>query len=914
MPWSVSSGFTRSDVDAHRALPILKSLPESVSESFTPTRMNAVAESLKHRHAGRLLLVIYLLSGGAALAYEILWSRMLALLFGVSIFGVVITVASFMFGLGAGALLGRRWLVNSRQPLRLFALLEFLVALSALLLPTLFRLLEAELGSLAASLGWSAWYTLEFSVVAAVLILPALAMGAGFPMVLAVAERSGLDLGRLYGMNALGGALGALAPLALLPAFGWLAALFCMAVISLLTAMGALLLSQRLLSEVRHAQPAPQRPALRWLLIYAVIGLAALLLEIGWTRLMGMVLLRTEYVLAVILATFLLGIGLGSIIARHLRAQIWLAILPVVASGMVVAGLWCFPSLAAWAETTEFSSLAQALLLQGTVIALFTLPVTLVLGAWLPLFAACLGDERDAGVWLYGANSIGAAAGTLLAGFVLIPAIGTPATIVSGALLLLICGLLWTDARRWSWTIIVIAAAALPVLDMPAVNRLLPGAYGDARLLSLREDAIAITHVVERADGQRQLLADLRRMDASSDPTAVVAQMNQTRLPLLLHPQPASVLFLGLGTGISAAGSVSYPGLERTAVEISQGAIDAAATAFAPVNHHILERLQVVRDDARHFLQRDTGSYDVIIGDLFHPDLAGRSAMLSVQQFQRARARLSADGVFVQWLALNQFDLHSLQVILQSFKAVFPGAVIFVDAFRLALVGTNQTGFTADAMLHNVQRLDAATLADVTGGEGLWTWAGRYWGTIPDSAVSVQDEWAPVIEYRLPQARFNGDLDLSRLLQWLLAIRPDAAAAAQSLALPEALLPEFASAYTATTLAQQSWLALLTGQSSHARQLLPRAYQANPQDRWIGFALADAVLADRHAAQARGLNDQQLFAAVLKIRPDHPEALRGLWHSYRDAGVTAQAEEYRARLAAVSPLDREAARHDVRHE
>ncbi len=79
--------------------------------------------------------------------------------------------------------------------------------------------------------------------------------------------------------------------------------------------------------------------------------------------------------------------------------------------------------------------------------------------------------------------------------------------------------------------------------------------------------------------------------------------------------------------------------------------------------------------------------YDVIVGDLFHPDIAGMGSLLSVQQFQRARNHLNMDGIFVQWLALNQFDIQSLNAVLRSFQRVYPNAQIFMDGMHLALVG-----------------------------------------------------------------------------------------------------------------------------------------------------------------------------------------------------------------------------------
>ncbi len=859
------------------------------------------------RKLGLILVCLYLISGAASLAYEILWTRMLSLQFGVSIFGVVVTVSAYMAGLGIGSFLGVHWSRSTSRPLRLFAFIELFVAVTALALPTLFQIVDTQFAIIAGNTSYSGWIALQISIVTLVLMIPAMAMGAGFPLILSAVQGAKVSLGSIYGINALGGAFGALLPLWLLPMLGWLSSLRTVALVSLVVAGILFLLSWRFESAQKKEMITPlARPPTKWLLVYAGIGAGALLLQIGWARLFGMVMLRTEYVLAIILAVFLLGIGFGSLLARLLTKKFWFSVLPVVACGFSLLSLWWLPVFSSWIEREHFSSLLAALWLQGSAIVMLTLPVTLVLGAWLPLLAERVGNRYQSGVWLYGANSLGAALGALLAGFVFIPSIGSSSTIVLGAMLLLVLGLVlaqgWASRPAWA-LVIVMGLLSMTVMDMPPVSRLLPQAYAQTKTLSLHEDAISITHVVASPDGQRQLLADMRRMDASSEPTAVEVQKNQVRLPLLLHPEPRQVLFLGLGTGISASASLAFPGLQRTAVELSLGAINAAREEFRPVNDDITDHLKIVRDDARHFLLSDAGYYDVIVGDLFHPDLVGRSALLSRQQFIRVQKRLLSGGIFVQWLALNQFDINSLQVVLATFKDVFPDAIIFVDAFRLAMVGVHDGSISSVKLLNNVQRLTGEQVEAATGGEGPWTWLGRYWGEIPEFDVPRQDEWAPVIEYQLPEARYDGSLDISKVLSWLLSIRFPLDAAASHLSISESNFPYFERAYIATELAHRSWLALLSEKIVESQRLLPLAYQANPKDRWVGFALADAVLQDRAAAEARGLNEQQLLESVLRIRPDHVEVLRRLWELAEQAGNTEQATAYRQRFAALSPLD-----------
>lgn len=875
--------------------------------------INSAANTL--RTYGTVFIFLYFVSGLTSLAYEVLWIRMLSLQFGVSIFGVIVTVTAFMAGLGLGSLAGSQWCRRLTHPLRWFALLEGGVALFALITPQLLQSLDSSLGGLAAGSSLSAWLGLQMLLVVFILMLPAFAMGAGFPIMLSAMRESRVSLAAIYGVNAMGGASGSLLPLWLLPTLGWLAGIQVVAVLGLLVAALAIWLSFRTTATTQnqvHARLAggdgQQRPPLRWLLVYAGIGASALMLEIGWTRLFGMVLLRTEYVLAIILAVFLVGIGLGSLLARHMRQAWWFNVLPIIACGFALISLWLLVPMAVWVEQTRFDSLWSALIQQGSIVASLTLPVTLVLGAWLPLLTQRLGGDHHYGAWLYGANSLGAALGTLLAGFLFIPLIGTSATIVSGALLLLALGLNWATSRRWWLALPVMAVISVPLLHMPEVSALMPVTYAQTQSIYTHEDAISITHVIERKDGQRQLLADLRRMDASSDPTAVEAQKNQARLPLLLHPAPHSVLFLGLGTGISAAGSLPFPDLQRTAVELSQGAIVAARDYFSPVNGDVTQQLTLARDDARHFLLSSTDQFDVIVGDLFHPDLVGRSALLSRQQFQRARSRLSEGGIFVQWLALNQFDGANLAIVLRTFRRVFPGSVMFVDGFRLALVGVNSPAsarpINAAAVFANLARLPADAADRATGGEGGWTWLGRYWGEIPATAGPVQDEWTPLIEYQLPGARYSGGLDLSQLLKDLLNRRPSLAQAAQALQVSKDDFAQFERAFAATSLAYRSWVAVLRQQPAESQRLLPLAYQANPKDRWIGFAMADGMLANMAAAQARGMSQRQVLEAVLHVRPDHTDALRQLWHLARDAGEIALAADYRRRLILLSPLDR----------
>ncbi len=851
---------------------------------------------MSYYHISRLLLLCYGLAGVTALGYEVLWSRMLGVLLGATNVAVAITVSTFMLGLGlgslGGAVMARRATVA--RCLAVLAMVEAMVACYALSLPwLLLHVLDA-----------SSWlqhgrFAFSYGMAIFLLLLPSLLLGLAFPMAVRAGESLAQPLHRLYGWNAAGGVAGALLPLLLLPVLGWAHALQSLAAMGLLLAVALAALARRC-----HATPpasantlAAQPPSPKMLLMYALIGAGALMLEVIWIRMYGMVLLRTEYVMAMILAVFLIGIAAGSLLAPRLPRTLALRWMPVILmlTGSL-AGL-LLPALSQWLNSLQADSLWLSLLEQGSVLMLCTLPVTLILGAWLPLLST--GDDQATfdGAWLYGANSTGAFAGGLLACFVLIPWLGSMAVWWLALTLIALAACYW-GGRTWLRAAGILSCGLVLLLfkgDFPAVASLLGHGFEGAHELMVYEDALSITHVVEQKNGYRILLADLQRLDASTEPTAVVVQQNEARLPMLLHPRPARVLFLGLGTGITASAALDWPTAKVTAVELSQGAIQAARTAFAASNHDVSEHIHIVHDDARRFLMASGQRWDVIIGDLFHPDLVGRGQLLSLQQFARASAHLSPQGVFCQWLALNQFDTENLTTILRTFARVFPHNAVFLDGFRLAMVGFTDAMPAATSLQQALAQQSSARQQRMVGGESLWTWLGRYRGRIQDmigqTSGPVQDEWWPQIEYRLPQRRFRQQQSLASLLRWLKRHRVSRQQLVKRWQLQQ---PDERQKLEA------AWLASHVLLEAHIQQIAPSlrgpdpvrlfqlAYRADPRNRWAGFAVADAMYDSLEHGLPAGMNEAEALQRILAIRPDHQQA-RARWCSLQTSARAKQA-------------------------
>ncbi|HQU06092.1 MAG: hypothetical protein B7Z65_01090 [Ferrovum sp. 21-44-67] len=845
------------------------------------------------------LVSLYACSGFLALVYEVLWMRLLSIQFGVSAFAVVVTVAAFMMGLGLGAW---RFSTASSPVMRSSFYLGWIecgLSIFAIFLPTLVRLTTPFIDSAALRFSDSLWHVLIFLAALILLSIPAYAMGAGFSLVLRYVGNQAKALPWIYGFNTLGGVLGALWPLWALPTFGWVASLRIAALFGLLLAFGFWFVLPKGLHNKKTKPPTSVRPPLNTLIKYGALGALSLALEVAWTRLFGLIMLRTEYVLALVLATFLLGIAIGSVLTSQLGRFKWLNLLPwLVATGIALSLIEWIP-VSAYLESAQFSGFYQALLVQGLLMLAMTLPVTLSLGAWLPLLAK---QYHNSGQWLYSVNALGGAVGALITGFVLIPLWGT--TPILGLIAFLFILLDFKQHNKLWWAIIPVAAGVLLwISQMPATSRLLPQELGHSKDLYHYEDAIAMTEVVEQPNGQRYLLTDLQRRDASSEPTAVLTQENQVYFPLLYQGNPHSLLLLGLGTGISDEGSLPFSDLTRTAVELSRGAIIGAKSWFSALNQETLKQTSIIQDDARHFLSAHTGRYDVIVGDLFHPDLAGVSSLLSLQQFQRVRQHLDHQGVFVQWLALNQFDLSSFEVILTTFKRVFPEGVMFMDGMHLALVGSADNN-TLDS--HGLfTSLPTGSLKKEFLGESKLTWSGRYMGIIPDSPVPVQDEWAPVIEFTLPRLHYTNSNELPKILAYLMANRPPLAQAKKELSVPVVDSKNFEASFIATDFLVRSWLATFSGQDGEAAHLIELAYQANPQDRWIQYALSDQLFANQKNILSHGLDEKTLLQRILSINPYHVEAWRSLWH-LQQVEKDPDADHSLAELLQLSPLDLEA--------
>ncbi|HJU41874.1 MAG TPA: fused MFS/spermidine synthase [Vicinamibacterales bacterium] len=715
----------------------------------------------------RLLFALFYVSGIAGLIYQVLWLRRLSLVFGVTVYAASTVLAAFMAGLAAGSAVSGRVLRKGISPLTAFGIAEILVGVTALLSPVL---LDAA-AVLYSALHRGGTESLTVLTVArlvssfAILAVPTAMMGITLPLLsAAVAAPSGIGL--LYAVNTLGAMTGTLlSGLILIPAIGIQNAFLLAA--SLNVAVGAVALW---LAPPKGGgyNPVPDvaaafRPPIALALVVAVSGFASLGLEIVWFRLMLQFVIATTEAFTAMLATVLAGIAIGGLIAARIlrRPRDRVATLGIVQAltGVAAAGSMTF---LLWTVEQGWKTMG---LWQAVIIAI--LPPSLFMGIGFPL-ALGIAGARHVGL-LYALNVAAAILGSLGAGFILLPRIGSVTALIVLAGLFVVSGV-WLAImhRRWIAAVAIVAAFAYLANDFPdpfklAINR----RYGDQLLEFWRHEG-AQTAVSVRASAFQHVLYLDGLHQANDQPEMVRLHRALGHLPMVLHGNPREVLVVGMGGGATPGAVSQYPDARVQIVELSEG-VRQAAQFFKHVNYDLLTRPNVsVRiDDGRNFLSLTDRKFDVITADIIQPGHAGAGHVYSREYFSLVRNALKDEGVVLQWIGHRPHVEYTL--IMRTFLDVFPEATLWYDANFM--VGTKRPLKLDRGVVDRLRARPetAAALREVglTGWPELRSW---YTGGPAEMRAFVGDgpmltDDRPLVEYHhwLPRPEEQPPLDLSPL-------------------------------------------------------------------------------------------------------------------------------------------------------
>jgi spermidine synthase len=718
-----------------------------------------------------LLLVLVGFSGAAGLVYEVMWVRELTHVFGNTTDAVTVVLSAFMGGLALGSAWFGQRAKKDRSPERVLVWLEVGVGVSALMTLVGFQLMDHWFRLLFAQATSSTSEMLLFKLLSSFLVLlpSTFLMGGTLPVLCQWLVRLPEDtvsfLGKLYGVNTLGAALGCfVAGFFLMEFVGVTQSIRLVALVNFVLAGFFYLFFVRVqpwqalasrpnIVTQESLQPEKDHrsilPPLVWLGLFAA-GMVGLSYEVLWSRLLVFKLKMTAYAFSLMLTTFLLGLGLGSLIISLLRRRRWMShpgwLFGLVQGLIGVFGLVSLKALGAiegieWfqhiGQLTGGGSWTQVLWAEWVLAGFVMLLPTMLMGMTLPLAAQFMvGTTKTVGATvgsMFAINTLGSIAGSVLTGVVMIRVFGTQTTMVAISVFSLFSGLLMMavtakdssgdGAKRWLSGLLLLGAALGVWATIPGdlvhqyFNIYESQMSRETTLVYAHEGIEGVTTVHEYPDGYRGISTSSVNV-AGTHYTHRTTQKLQAHLPMLVHPAAREVLQIGFGSGETSHLVTTYPIDRLDLVEISQEVIDTSTRFFRDINYGVVGHpkfFPIIMDGA-HFVHLTDRRYDAILNDASWPGYVGCSALYTKDYFLRAKRLLKPKGIMTSWFPVGHG--RDFRVLLATFREVFPHvsvwmAMTHVNQHALVLGSLEPLALETGSFLERFERFAAKDLQEV---------------------------------------------------------------------------------------------------------------------------------------------------------------------------------------------------------
>ena len=701
-----------------------------------------------------LLVAVFFFSGLCGLIYEVVWSRMLYLIFGSTTYAVSTVIGVYMLGLAVGSYLCGKIITRIKRLLRTYAVLELLIGVYALLFLFVLSFVDIVHSSVFPLILDKPLILNCFRILLSllVLIVPTTLMGGTLPLLSQHLTRTPQSIGKyvgwLYFINTIGAATGCfLGAFVLIPALGLHVSIWAAAGANIAIGLLVLALARNetapaplIVSETRPLGTIPQQDAslsgrqAAWVVWgFACTGFMALVFEVAWTRSLILVFGSSVYSFATMLTTFLLGLALGSMIVSRLVDRFKHPV-GVFCIFVVLMGLFSLlttplignlPDLAVrWydPQTTTWSGI---IFMQFAMCFAVMFPTTLMSGALFPLVSKIAMSRRNRTVGrtvgdVYAYNTIGGILGSVLTGFILVPFIGIEhslqlggaACMIVGAVVFVMTGQGIRPARLLPAAGVLCCALLLPLL-LPSWNTFVlnMGVYRDTAKLSdqlqksdspdLEELNKGIEtlfykegHAATVAVTQNKDGVRLLRINGKADGSSGIDSFTQVLcgvLPLLYQQDPQTAMVVGLATGMTAGSALWFPLQDVDCIEISPTVIEASHF-FDPVNNRPLEHdnLNLYELDARTWLMAMPKSYDVIISEPSNPWQTGNANLFTSDYYRLVKKRLNTGGTFCQWLPIYDLKPEHYKTLLNTLRKSFKYVNLWLFLSDTVLVASDE--------------------------------------------------------------------------------------------------------------------------------------------------------------------------------------------------------------------------------
>ena len=689
---------------------------------------------LKQLRSRGPLYLLFTLSGFAGLIYESIWSHYLKLFLGHAAYAQTLVLAIFMGGMALGSWLCSRSSAGWKNLLVAYALTEAAIGACALVFHHLFvAATDAAFDSVLPALGSEFAATLFKWSLGTALILPqSILLGMTFPLMSGGLIRRhphapGASLAMLYFTNSLGAAVGVLASgFFMIERLGLPGTIQAAGAINVALAAAVWLIA-------RGAEPPAAAPLgtgedadhgyFRMLLATALLtGAASFIYEIGWIRMLSLVLGASTHSFELMLSAFIFGLACGGYWVKRridrtddptrllgmiqvLMGLLALATLPLYAS-MFDAMAWIMKGVA----RTEAGYALYHLSSHAIALAIM-FPATFCAGMTLPLITYALlrggYGEKSIGA-VYAANTLGAILGVFAASHFGMPLLGLKNLIAAGAAIDTLLGvyLLWRAAagRRARAHAggrmavpalaggVAIVALGLSILTLQFdLNRMVSGVFrhgtlftaADIELLFYRDGKTATVSMVEfsegtslRTNGKSDGAINLKPGARIADEVTMVLT---AVLPLALKPEAKNAAIIGMGTGLTVHTMLANSRIESVETIEIEPAMVAAARGFSArnANAYADPRSHILIDDAKTFFSTRNAKYDIIVSEPSNPWVSGVSSLFAKEFYRLVRRYLKPGGVLVQWFQLYEMDVSLVASVLRALGDNFPDYAIY---------------------------------------------------------------------------------------------------------------------------------------------------------------------------------------------------------------------------------------------
>jgi spermidine synthase len=697
-----------------------------------------------------LIYILFFASGITALIYEIVWTRMLTLVFGHTVFSVSVVLAAFMAGLGFGSYLfgvvvdrmaapssGAKGEESAPVPLLLYGWIEVGVFVLGGLLSLLFANFSVFYSWV--HIGLPDSLLIQNGVKAALaftlIFVPTTLMGATLPIIskyyVTDNSRLGRQIGILYGVNTLGAVVGCLLTgFVFISALGVLQTALLAAVLNLFVGVIAIRIYQDSggestmkvsLSNFSWPKFSFDATQKMWMGVSLVCGFTALAYEVVWTRLLVFSISSTVYSFSMMLAVFLLGIVLGSVlvipvVSRVANLRTVLIVLQVGTGLFVIGSLYNMNDLlsAPW-NSYKLTDASGALLRYFMDSASLMLVPTLLLGMSFPILIKMVSDGFEnigrATGQIYASNTLGAILGSLFMGFLILPELGSQKSLMLIASLNLLLGVvlflkgpyLSSGLRR---VMAVTFAAVIVFVNVAVPDNLLDrffmrdsvGNRNIKKLLFFEEgltDTVAVftdNYGILDPDAKR-LITNGISMSASNVIASRYMKLFAHVPILLLDSTEQDVLVVCFGTGQTTGAAGIHPRVRSVDSLDLSPSVFRAGHVFAKENHDALNnpKVNIVLQDGRNHLLTTGKKYDVITSEPPPPRTAFTVNLYTKEYYELTKSRLKPGGIVAQWIPLHSQGEKEVAMHFKTFRSVFPYAIAWMSvANEILIIGSDQ--------------------------------------------------------------------------------------------------------------------------------------------------------------------------------------------------------------------------------